>query len=84
MHLELSAMHEPPMIAPERLVVPCIFNSRLPSSLVDEVNVITPELILRGFVICLFMEGAHGDLQEEDDLRPVHQEEGRLSSSPAG
>jgi hypothetical protein len=34
-HLELSALHEPPMVAPERLPVACIFNSRLPSSLID-------------------------------------------------
>jgi hypothetical protein len=34
-HLELSASHEPLVVALERLPVACIFNSRLPSSLVD-------------------------------------------------
>jgi hypothetical protein len=34
-HLELSASHESLMVMPERLPVACIFNSRLPSSLVD-------------------------------------------------
>jgi hypothetical protein len=34
-HLELPAAHEPLMIALERFLVACIFNSRLPPSLVD-------------------------------------------------
>jgi hypothetical protein len=34
-HLELPATHEPLMIALECLPVACIFNSRLPPSLVD-------------------------------------------------
>jgi hypothetical protein len=34
-HLELPATHEPLMIALERLLVACIFNSRLPPLLVD-------------------------------------------------
>jgi hypothetical protein len=72
------------MIALERLAVPCIFNSRLPSSLVDEVDVFMPELVLHGFIVCLDMEGAHGDLRGEDGLDPVHQEERCHSSSPSG
>jgi hypothetical protein len=68
----------------ECLVVPCIFNSRLPSSLIDEVNVITSELVLRGFIVCLDTEGAHGDLRGEDGLGPIHKEERRLSSSLTG
>jgi hypothetical protein len=82
--LELSAPHEPLMIASERLTVPYIFNSRLSYSLIDEVEVITPELVLRGFIVYLDMEGAYGDLRGEDDHGPVHQEEMRLSSSPTG
>jgi hypothetical protein len=35
-------MHEPLMVAPERLVVPCILDRRSPSALVDEVHVVTP------------------------------------------
>jgi hypothetical protein len=34
-HLELSAMYEPLMVAFERLSIACIFNSRLPPSLID-------------------------------------------------
>jgi hypothetical protein len=34
-HLELPATHEPLMIALERLLVACIFNSRLPPSLIN-------------------------------------------------
>jgi hypothetical protein len=34
-HLELYASHEPLMVAPERLPVACIFNSRLSSLLID-------------------------------------------------
>jgi hypothetical protein len=34
-HLELSASHEPLVIALKRLLVVCIFNIRLPPSLVD-------------------------------------------------
>jgi hypothetical protein len=50
-HLELPTMHEPLVIAPERLMIPCILESCLPSSLVDKVDIITPELVLRGFVV---------------------------------
>jgi hypothetical protein len=64
-------MHEPLLIAPERLMVSCIFNSRLPSSFVDKVDIFTLELVLRGFVICLDTEEAHGDLHGEDNLSPI-------------
>jgi hypothetical protein len=53
LHLELSATHEPLLVAFECLAVPCIFYSRLPSSLIDEVDIFTPELVPHGFVICL-------------------------------
>jgi hypothetical protein len=52
-HLELSAMHEPLLLAFECLAVPCIFDSRLSSSLINEVDIFTLELVRRGFVICL-------------------------------
>jgi hypothetical protein len=39
-------MHEPLVVAPERLVVPRISNCRLPYELVDEVHVFTPQLSL--------------------------------------
>jgi hypothetical protein len=62
-HLELPAMHEPLMIAPECLMVLCILDSCLPSSFVDKVDVIISELVLRGFIICLDVEVAHGELR---------------------
>jgi hypothetical protein len=52
-HLELSASHEPLLVAFEYLAIPCIFNSRLSSSFIDEVDILMPELVLRGFVVCL-------------------------------
>jgi hypothetical protein len=77
--LEFSASHEPLVLAPERLSVACIFNSRLPSSLVNQVDVLTPELVLRGFVVCLDTQRAHGDFWGKDGLGPIHHEERRLS-----
>jgi hypothetical protein len=77
-------MHEPMMITSERLAVPCVFYHRLPSLLVDEIDIFTRELVLRGFVICLDTEGAHGDLRGEDDISPVHQEQRRLFDCPTG
>jgi hypothetical protein len=61
-HLELPATHKSLKIAPECLTVLCILDSCLPSSFVDKVDVITSELVLRGFIMCLDVEGAHGDL----------------------
>jgi hypothetical protein len=52
--LELPASHEPLAVEPERLPVACIFNSSLPSSLIDQVNILTSKLVLRGFVVCLY------------------------------
>jgi hypothetical protein len=54
-HLELPTMHEPLVILSERLMIPCILESCLPSSLVDEVDMITSTLVLRGFIVCLDM-----------------------------
>jgi hypothetical protein len=52
-HLELFASHEPLVVAPELQPVACIFNSRLPSSLIDQVDILMPKLVLHGFIICL-------------------------------
>jgi hypothetical protein len=54
-------MHKPLVITSEHLAVPCILESRLLSSFVDEVNIITPELVLCGFVVCLNTRGDLGD-----------------------
>jgi hypothetical protein len=60
------------------------FYHRVSSLLIDEVDIFTPELVLPGFIICLDMEGACGDLRGEDGLSPVHQEERSLSGCPTG
>jgi hypothetical protein len=83
-HVELSTMHELLMIAPEHFEVSCIFNSILPSSFIDEVDILMPELVLCWFIVCLDAEGAHGDLWGEDGLSLVHQEERRFSGGPTG
>jgi hypothetical protein len=74
-HLKLPTMHELLVTASERLSVPCILNNCFPSSLINEINIITSELVLRGFVVCLDMAGAHGDFWGEDNPSPVYQEE---------
>jgi hypothetical protein len=43
-------MCKPLVVAPEHLVVPCISESCLPSAFIDNVNIITPKLVLHGFV----------------------------------
>jgi hypothetical protein len=60
------------VIAPERLAVPWIFYSRLSASHIDEADIFTLELVLRDFIVCLDMDGAHGDFRGEDGLGPVH------------
>jgi hypothetical protein len=60
-HLELPTMHKPLVIALERLVVPCILKSCLPSCFVNQVDIITLELVLHDFIVCLDMGGDHGD-----------------------
>jgi hypothetical protein len=81
-HLELSTMHEPLLIMPERLMVLCILESCLPSSLINEVNINTPELVLRGFIVCLDTRGEYGDLRGDNSLSPVHQEVWCLPCGP--
>jgi hypothetical protein len=63
-------MHEPLLIASECLAVPCIFNSRLPSSFIDKIDIFTPELVLCGFVVRLDMEGAHGVFRAQGRPQP--------------
>jgi hypothetical protein len=84
-HLELPAMYELLVIALEHLKVLCILDSCLPSLLVDEVNIITPELVLCGFVVCLD-RGGGGMVTSggKDGLNPLHQEERCLPYGPTG
>jgi hypothetical protein len=60
-HLELPTLQKLLVIAPERLAVPCILESCLPSSFIKEVDIIMLELVLHGFVVCLNMRGDRGD-----------------------
>jgi hypothetical protein len=83
-HLKLYASHEPLVVAPKRLPVACIFNSRLSSSLVDQANILTPELVLRSFIVCLDPQRARGDFWGKDGLGPKHHEERRLSCGSTG
>jgi hypothetical protein len=83
-HLELLTSHEPLVVALERLPVACIFNNSLPSSLVNQVDILTPELVLRGFVVYLYTQRAHGEFRGKDDLDPIHHEERRLSRGSTG
>jgi hypothetical protein len=83
-HLELSASHKPLVVVPERLPVACIFNSRLPSLLIDQVDIPTPKLILCGFVVCLDTQRAHGDFGEKDGPDSIHHEERSLSRGSTG
>jgi hypothetical protein len=83
-HLELLATQEPFVVAPKRLLVPCSFNSRLPSSLIYQVDIFMSELVLCGFVVRLDTERAHGDLWGEDGLSPVHHEGRRLTCGSTG
>jgi hypothetical protein len=50
-HLELPTMYGPLVIAQERLTTLCILESCFSSSLINEVNIITPELVLCDLVM---------------------------------
>jgi hypothetical protein len=77
-------MHEPLVVVPERLVVPCISDCRLPSALVDEVHVFTPQLSLHRLIESLDPWGAHDDFRGKAGFGPVHQEERGLPGSSTG
>jgi hypothetical protein len=77
-------MHELLVIAPECLMLPCISDNCLLSSLTDKVDIIMPELVLRGFIVCLNTVGAQGDFRGDDDLSLVYQEERHLPCGPTG
>jgi hypothetical protein len=77
-------MHEPLVVAPERLVVPCISDGCLPSTLVDEVHVLTPQLSLHRFLKSLDLRGAHDDFRGKAGFDPVDQEERGLPGGSAG
>jgi hypothetical protein len=43
-------MHKPLVVALERWVVPCIPDRRSPSTFIDEVHVLMPQLFLHRFI----------------------------------
>jgi hypothetical protein len=53
-------MHKLLVIAPVHLAISSTWSCLL-SYFVDQVDIIVPELVLRGFIICLDMGGDHGD-----------------------
>jgi hypothetical protein len=63
-------MHDPLAVAPERLVVTCISDRRLPSAFVDEVYV----LMLQSFLHRLIRRLGRGE--------PIRVSGGRQASAP--
>jgi hypothetical protein len=76
-------MHEPLVVAPERLVVPCISDGCSPPALVDEVHVFTLQLSLHRFLKGLDPRGAHDDFRGKTGFGPVYQEERGLPGGSA-
>jgi hypothetical protein len=77
-------MHKPLVVAPERLVVLCILDRHSPSTFVDEVHVLTPQLFLHRFIERLDPWRAHNDCWGKTGFSPVDQEERGLPGSSAG
>jgi hypothetical protein len=67
-------MHDPLAVAPERLVVTCISDRRLPSAFIDEVHVLTPQPFLHRLIRRLGPWGAHKGFQGKTGFGPVDQE----------
>jgi hypothetical protein len=76
-------MHDPLTVAPERLVVTCISDRRLSSALVDEVHVLTPQLLLHRLIKRLDLWGVHKGFWGKAGFGPVDQEERGLPGGPA-
>jgi hypothetical protein len=64
-------VHEPLVVTPEHLVVPCISYGCLPSVLVNEVHVFTPQLSLHRFLKSLDPRGTHDDFLGKTGFSPV-------------
>jgi hypothetical protein len=69
-------MHKPLVIAPERLAVPCILESCLPFLFVDKVDIITSELVLHNFVLCMNTGRDHGDFWGDNSFSPIYLKKG--------
>jgi hypothetical protein len=76
-------MHKPLVVVPERLVVSCIPDHRSPSSFVDDVHVLTPQLFLHRFIKSLDPWRAHNDFRGKTGFSSVDQEERGLPGSSA-
>jgi hypothetical protein len=76
-------MHDPLAVAPERLVVTCISDRRLPSAFIDEVHVLTPQPFLHRLIRRLGPWGAHKGFQGKTGFGPVDQEGRGRHDSPA-
>ena len=71
-------MHKPFMVAPERLVVPCISDGCLPPSFVNEVHVIAPQLFLQRFIKSLDSRRAQVDFWGKACFSPMDPPVARL------
>ena len=82
--LEYPAPHGTLVIAFERLVVPCVPDCSLPSSLLDEVDVVAPSLFLQQFIKSLDSWGAQEYFWWEACFGPIYQEERGFPGCSAG
>ena len=64
-------MHDHLVVAPKRLVVPCISDRCLPPALVDEIHVLTPQLFLHRLIKILDLWGAHKGFRGEGRPQPL-------------
>jgi hypothetical protein len=67
-------MHDPLAVAPERLVVTCISDHRLPSAFVDEVHILTSQPFLHRLIRRLGPWGAHKGFRGKTGFGPVDRE----------
>jgi hypothetical protein len=91
-------MHKPLVLTPKYMAVPCISKRCLPSCFINEVDIITSELVLYGFVVCLDTGGGGREIMvtswgmiasspytKKKDISPVAQlEDVRLAHSAHG
>ena len=77
-------LHEPLMIAPERLVVAWISDCCSPPSFINEVHIVTPQLFLHGFIKSLDPWRAQVNFLGKACFSPVDQEERGLPGGSAG
>jgi hypothetical protein len=79
---ELPTMHDPLAVAPERLVVTCISDRRLPSAFIDEVHVLTLQPFLHRLIRRLGPWGAHKGFRGKTGFGSVDREGQGLPREP--